>query len=51
MKSTEIRSQNVTILFNILGSNWESDPYSAVHDTLYTEQCTLHAVQDTLYTK
>ena len=28
MKSTEIRSQNVTLLFNILGSNREPDPYS-----------------------
>ena len=29
MKSTEIRSQNVTLLFNILGSNREPDPYSS----------------------
>ena len=28
MKSTEIRSQNVTLLFNILGLNREPDPYS-----------------------
>ena len=28
MKSMEIRSKNVTILFNILGSNRELDPYS-----------------------
>ena len=28
MKSTEISSQNVTLLFNILGSNREPDPYS-----------------------
>ena len=28
MKSTDIRSQNVTLLFNILGSNREPDPYS-----------------------
>ena len=28
MKSTEICSQNVTLLFNILGSNREPDPYS-----------------------
>ena len=33
MKSTEIYSQNVTILFNILGSNWESDPYSQQEQT------------------
>ena len=28
MKSTEIRSQNVTLMFNIFGSNREPDPYS-----------------------
>ena len=28
MKRTEIRSQNVQLLFNILGSNREPDPYS-----------------------
>ena len=30
MKSTKICSQNVTLLFNILGSNQEPDPYSQV---------------------
>ena len=29
MKSTEIRSENVTLLFNIFGSNREPDPYSS----------------------
>ena len=28
MKSTKIRAQNVTIIFNILGSNVKSEPYS-----------------------
>ena len=29
MKSTKIRAQNVTIIFNILGSNVKSEPYSS----------------------
>ena len=49
MKSTEIRSQIVTILFNILGSNRESDPYLLIPATDSKRYLFIGGVSATIY--